>query len=58
MWTVVYMTKDEGNIALLKKKIQDDGILVILRKSEEYFELLVPSCEVSLAHNIIIETEI
>ncbi len=58
MWTVIYMTKDENDIHLLKNKLKESDVITVVRKGEEYFEVLVPSAEVSVAHNIIIETEI
>ncbi len=58
MWTVIYMTKDESGISLIKNKLKDSDIMTMIRRREEYFEVLVPSEEVSIAHNIIIEAEI
>ncbi len=58
MWTVVYMSKDENNIALIKDKIASDDIIVMTRKCDDFFELLVPSEEMSKAHDIIIEAEL
>ena len=58
MWTVIYMTKDESGMSLLKNKLKDSDVMTMIRRREEYFEVLVPSAEVSIAHNIIIETEI
>lgn len=58
MWTVIYMTRDENDISLIKNKLKDSNIIVMVRQKDEYFEILVPSGEVAIAHNIIIETEI
>lgn len=58
MWTVIYMAKDENDVSLLRQVLEDNDIIAMIRKSDEYFELLVPSQEVSPAHNIIIDTEI
>ena len=58
MWTVVYMAKDENNVDLLKKNFGANNIMAMIRKRDEYFEILVPSMEVPMAHGIIIDTEI
>lgn len=58
MWTVIYMTKDENDISLIKNKLKDIDVIVMVRQRDDYFEVLVPSSEVSAAHNVIIETEI
>ncbi|MBO5060837.1 MAG: hypothetical protein J6C82_07985 [Clostridia bacterium] len=58
MWTVIYMAKDENDVSLLKKALKDNNIISMVRKDDEYFEILVPSQEVSQAHSIIIDTEI
>ena len=58
MWTVIYMTKDEIDISLIKNKLKENDIMSMIRKRDEYFEVLVPEGEVGIAHNVIIETEI
>ncbi len=58
MWTVIYMSKDENDVSLLKQMLSDNDIIAMVRESDGYFEVLVPSQEVSPAHNIIIDTEI
>ncbi|MBR4723987.1 MAG: hypothetical protein IK072_04565 [Clostridia bacterium] len=58
MWTVVYMSKDADDIARLRTALRENSVISATRKREDFFELLVPSCEVSLAHNAIIDMEI
>lgn len=58
MWTIIYMTKDENHISLIKNKLKENEVITMVRKKEEYYEVLVPSAEVGIAHNIIIEAEI
>ncbi len=58
MWTVVYMSKDADDIAHLRSTLRGNAVISAVRKKEDFFELLVPSCEVSLAHKTIIDTEI
>ena len=58
MWTIVYMAKNHGAVVLLKKGLKENNIISMVRKHEDFYELLVPSLEVSYAHNIIIDAEI
>ena len=58
MWTVVYMTKNEEYVSSLKEKLKDNKIMVMVRKIDDFFELLVPSAEMQEAHTVIIESEI
>lgn len=58
MWTVVYMTKNEEYVSSLKEKLKDNKIMVMVRKVDDFFELLVPSAEMQEAHTVIIESEI
>lgn len=58
MWTVVYMSKDEGDILALRQALKNIKVISFVKKSDEFFALLVPSREVSLAHKIIIDMEI
>lgn len=52
------MAKDENDVSLLKVQLDEQGIMTMVRKVEDYIEILVPSREVDLAHNIIIDTEL
>ena len=52
------MAKSHGDVALLKKGLKDNDIISIVRKHDDFYEVLVPSLEVGSAHNVIIETEI
>ena len=61
MWTTVYMTQSINNARIMRKKIEDSEILVMLHSiksedsaGEEYFELLVPGAELKDALDIII----
>lgn len=58
MWTVVYMSKNEEDVANLRNSLRENGIISTLRKREDFFEILVPSREVSLAHKAIIDMEL
>lgn len=58
MWTVVYMTKNEEYISSLKQKFKDNKIMVMVKKVDDFFEVLVPQAEMQAAHTIIIESEI
>ena len=58
MWTVVYMSKNADDITNLRVALRGISVISSVRKREEFFELLVPSCEVSLAHKTIIDMEI
>ena len=58
MWTVVYMTKNEEYISSLRKKLKDKNIMIMVRKVDDFFELLVPQAEMQEAHTVIIESEI
>ena len=58
MWTIVYMAKNQGEVALLKKGLKDNNIISIVRKNDDFYEVLVPSLEVGSAHSVIIDTEI
>lgn len=57
MWTIVYMVKNEATAYSVKEKLKADKIMVMLRKVDDFFEVLVPSAELSLAHKIIIDSE-
>jgi len=58
MWTVVYMTKNEEYISSLRKKLKDKNIMIMVRKVDDFFELLVPQAELLEAQTVIIESEI
>ena len=58
MWTVVYMTKNEEDISSLKSKLRNNKIMIMVRKVDDFFEILVPSEEMPEAQNIIIDAEI
>lgn len=58
MWTVVYMSKDAEDIDTLRQALKNIRVISFVKKSDEYFTLLVPSKEVSLAHKTIIDMEI
>lgn len=58
MWTVVYMTKNEEDISSLKRKLQNNRIMVMVRKVDDFFEVLVPSEEIPEAQAVIIDTKI
>ena len=58
MWTVVYMTKNEEYISSLRAKLKDNKIMVMVRKVDDFFEVLVPGAEMQEAHTVIIESEI
>ena len=57
MWTVIYMAKDEENVNLLLKKLKDNNIMTRVKKVDDFFEVQVPSEEMSEAHSIIIDIE-
>ena len=52
------MAKDENDVSLLKEKLGEGGIMTMVKRVEDYIEILVPSREVDQAHNIIIDTEL
>ena len=58
MWTVVYMSKNADESVRLRKAFKEKAIISMLRERDGFFEILVPSMEVSLAHRTIIEMEI
>ena len=57
MWTVIYMAKDEENVDRLLKKLKDNNIMTRVKKVDDFFEVQVPSEEMSEAHSIIIDIE-
>ena len=61
MWTTIYMTQSIDTARIMRRKIEDSEILVMLHSikseesaGEEYFELLVPEAELKDALDIII----
>lgn len=58
MWTVVYMSKDAEDIYALRQALKNIKVIFFVKKSDDFFTLLVPSKEVSLAHKTIIDMEI
>ncbi len=58
MWTVIYMAKNEENVNILLKKLKENSIMTRVKKVDDFFEVQVPSEEMSEAHNIIIDIEI
>ena len=58
MWTAVYMSKDASDIENLRLALKEINVISFVKKSDEFFTLLVPSREVSLAHKTIIDMEI
>jgi len=58
MWTVVYMNKNDKYISSLRNKLKDKKIMVMVRKVDDFFELLVPQAEIQEAQTVIIESEI
>ena len=57
MWTAVYMSKDAADIEALRQALKNIKVISFVKKSDEFFTLLVPSREVSLAHKTIIDME-
>lgn len=58
MWTAVYMSKDADDIFALRKALKGIRVISFVKKSDDFFTLLVPAREVSLAHKTIIDMEI
>ena len=58
MWTVVYMSKNEEDVICLRNSLRENGVISAVRKREDFFEILVPSREISLAHKAIIDMEL
>jgi hypothetical protein len=52
------MSKDAEDIENLRDVLRGNAVISSVRKKEDFFELLVPSCEVSLAHKAIIDMEL
>ena len=58
MWTAVYMSKNMDDIERLRVMLRDSSVISMVRRNDDFFEILVPSQEVSAAHRIIIDAEI
>lgn len=61
MWVVIYLAKGKSVVTELRRLLEDDGILVMIRRktneadeNEAFFEILVPQTEVEAAQDIII----
>ena len=52
------MSKNADDIARLRNALREIAVISMVRKRDEFLELLVPSMEVSLAHKTIIDMEI
>lgn len=57
MWTVVYMSKNADDISRLKSELRKSAVITMVRERDGFLEILVPSCEVFLAHKTIIDME-
>ena len=62
MWTCVYMTQNIESAKVLKKKIEGNKIIAMLRiihpndaAGDDCFEILVPDAELKEALDIIID---
>lgn len=58
MWTAVYMSKDADDILALRQALKSISVISFVKKSDDFFTLLVPAREVALAHKTIIDMEI
>ncbi len=61
MWIIIYLAKGREAVLKLRKALENEGILVMVRqKTEEenpqeaFYEVLVPHTEVEQAQDIII----
>lgn len=52
------MAKDEEGVSSLKGRLDASGIMTMVKRGQEFIEILVPSREVDQAHNIIIDAEL
>ena len=57
MWTVVYMSKNAEDISRLRGELRNSAVITAVRERDGFFEILVPSKEVALAHKTIIDME-
>ncbi len=65
MWTVVYVAQKSQEIFRVKNILDDNKIICRIRESNNsdeehgmYFEIMVPAAELSVAQNVILESEI
>lgn len=60
MWAVIYMGHNKSDADHIKKILEQEGILVKMRKigkeEDTLFEMLVPKQEVKDAHDVLSET--
>ena len=61
MWITVHLVKGKESVVNLRKRLEDAGILVIVRKKTEeeneedsFYEILVPQTEAEKAQEMII----
>ena len=52
------MSKNEDDVTGLRNSLRENGVISTVRKREDFFEILVPSREISLAHKAIIDMEL
>lgn len=63
MWTVIYMSNNRQEAADLKKLLEGNDILTMIREQccaegSNYYEVLVPDTEMKEAQNLLIEEKI
>ena len=64
MWTTVYMSQESESSKRMKMLLESEGIIAKNKRVSSpeddncYFEILVPSKEVSAAHSLIIDAEL
>ncbi|MBE7044051.1 MAG: glutamate decarboxylase [Ruminococcaceae bacterium] len=63
MWTVIYMVQDQSLADNIRSTLEENRIITKVRtlkqRDQEHccYEILVPSAEVSAAHDMILEAE-
>lgn len=64
MWTTIYISPKSEKAVKIKKLLESEGIIAKNKtvgnneNNECFFEILVPSKEISEAHSIIIDSEL
>ena len=64
MWTTIYISPKSEKAVKIKKLLESEGIIAKNKtvgnneNNEWFFEILVPSKEISEAHSIIIDSEL
>jgi len=65
MWTVVYVAQKSQEILKIKRMLDENEIISRVRESSSSdeesgmcFEIMVPAAELSVAQNLIIQSEI